>query len=166
MFKVREFECADLGSLVACYQMVFRGEPWNEEWEAEQVRSLINDPRRHWWVAVDVNNNVVGFAAGGVAKTHEWADELGADLRGIPEVEVGYQADIGVLVQYRESGVARALAKVRLEWFRNNGAQWIMLRSKPGAVTFGWFQRKGYEVCYSYPDGRVILAHSASNIQL
>lgn len=167
MLRIRELQPEDYGSFVRCYQQVFGGPPWNEQWSEEAVLEMV-DSKHQWWVALD-GGEVVAFAAGELTDALALGTDLGVDPSCLPVGKIGYQADIGVLCDYRGSGVARELAKVRHGWFGDRGADFLILRTKPTAGTFGWFTKKGYKIIFQYPNDtgqRLLIASPFADVDL
>ncbi|MDO8509742.1 MAG: GNAT family N-acetyltransferase [bacterium] len=161
--KIRELKAEYFAKTARCYALVFAGPPWNEACLTEDTMKLLSNPHMKWWVAVD-NDEVVGFCAGWTGNSIQLAEKLGAPV--LPLCNIGYQAELGVMTQYRNQGVARKMAQTRLNWFKKSNVRQLVIRSKPGAVTYDWNLRLGFSPAYVYPDGRVILTRSLEGLSL
>lgn len=143
-----------------------------EYWPAEQVEQDIlhevgsNDS---WcWLVVDLSR-LIGFCWGYTISVANLERKLGVSLAGLCErfkldlnSEVAYQDELGILHEYRGTGLGRGLVINRLNDFLTNGLQIGVMRTQaePPTVTYGWYLRKGYEVVARYPvgDNRVVMA--------
>jgi len=150
----------EMQDLIDCYQMVFGGPPWNETWEREDVLKLIKEHGMRWWVVVDGGVAVIGFIAGMIADKHHLGSKLGVPADALPDGDIALLADIGVFRSFREYGIGGRLAERWSNWCAH--APTKLLRCKPDAVTYPWFQRLGFQVIYEYPgdDQRVLMTKS------
>jgi len=157
---------AQVHALIACYQAVFAGPPWNEEWTFEQVQSdlahEITDDASCWlaWHAEDL----IGFCWGYPIDASMLKGKLDISLpSSCSKGKLAYQDDLGVLEGYRGQGIAKQLFKLRHEDFLAQGLTMGVVRTKllpDPSVTFLWFtKRLGYQEIARYPrgDGRIVL---------
>ena len=161
---VEELTLAQQRAAAVCYAEVFAGPPWNEVWSVAEVLKMFGDRHMKWWVAL-VENMAVGFCAGWVGESDRLAKKLACSDLGSVGV-LGYQADVGVLPQFRNHGIAKQMARKRLRWFKEMGVETLVIRTKPDAVTCDWNLRLGFLPAYQYPDGRVILSRPIAGLSL
>lgn len=142
---------------------------WPHKVVEEEILHQVND-KASCWIAM-TKQRVIGFTWGypmtpeALARKLE-RPEMVANLKkqfGDP-IEVAYQAELGVLTEFRGKKVARELVAKRLEDFQSQGLKVGVVRTKrnPPSVTYLWFIRDGYQPVAEYHDEgeRVILARS------
>lgn len=148
------------------------GLPVSEFWPAAQVRQDIEHeltPRASCWLALD-DGKVIGFCWGYPIALEDLERKLGTSisLRFLwkcghsPSSEVAYQDELGVLLPYRDHGVARQLVTLRQVDFARKQLSLNVVRTRedPPSVTYLWYTREGYREIGWYDDGRVVLAKS------
>ncbi|HLD21297.1 MAG TPA: GNAT family N-acetyltransferase [Patescibacteria group bacterium] len=150
--------------LVETYQAVFAGSPWFEQWSREQVLEDLQHeitPVSSCWLAMK-KEQVIGFCWGHPITIAELEKKLGIGT-GLPGDErVAYQAELGVLENFRGQGIARELfQRRRIDFLRQELVRGVV-RTKEGpppSVTYTWYLHDGYRVVARYPDGtgRVIM---------
>lgn len=179
--SIRPYDYRETGryteSLIECYQRVFAGPPWNEQWGRESVDIILETlGGASNFIACD-GDKAVGFAFGRLERATSLERELGIEFAAAIEERASfagdlakqlvfdpayvlYQADLGVLPEYQGQGLAKRLFWTR---YRANPQPYFVTRARQfpePSVTYLWYTEKlGYEVVARYPeeDGRVIL---------
>ena len=109
MIRYRDANELDIPVLVSLDKLLFPYSPWS----SGQYREEISSPTRHFIVALDDAQSIIGyagvFAPGGTA-----ADIL----------------TVGVIPEHRGQGIARALMALITEWAKMQGSNAMMLEVK------------------------------------
>jgi len=153
-----------LGSLICCYQGVFAGEPWNEDWPAATIeadlRRELAKPDASCWLAAE-GEAVIGFCWGYSLEVGQFDEHLGlvgvdAILCSLGLAKVAYFDEIGVATQWRGHGIAKRLFGLRRADFMRSGLETAVVRtmSNPPTVVYGWYGRDGYRIIAEYNDER------------
>ena len=124
MITYREANAFDLPVFVSLDKELFPYSPWS----SSQYKEEFSAPTRHFVVAVDEAQSIIGYA-GVFAPGHAEADIL----------------TVGVVPQHRGKGVAKALMALITEWAKGQGSIAMMLEVKidnPEAI--GLYESLGY----------------------
>ena len=109
MITYRSANAQDIPVMVSLDKQLFPYSPWS----TGQYREEISAPTRHFIVALDDAQNIIGyagvFAPGGTA-----ADIL----------------TVGVIPEHRGQGIAKALMTLLTEWSKTQGSNAMMLEVK------------------------------------
>ena len=152
--------------------------PLVDFWPKNQVLADLKNeitPEATCWLAMDAQR-LVGFSWGYSSAVAKLEKKLGitfaTDKKGGKGQVVAYLDEIGVISDYRDRKIAKALITQNFKDFAAQGLGYCVLRTRKSptpAKTFLWFTRKlGFRVltAYSENDGRVILGGSLSNLSL
>jgi ribosomal-protein-alanine N-acetyltransferase len=97
-------------------------------WSASQYKEEFSAPTRHFVVAVDDEQNIIGYA--------------GVFAPGAAEADV---LTVGVVPNHRGKGVARQLMELLTNWAHNQGSTAMMLEVKvDNAEAIGLYESLGY----------------------
>ena len=156
------------------------GETLVDFWPSSVVRNSIYEEitsEASCWLAVVSDAEVVGFCWGYPVAPAELEKKL--KLPGVKDgIEsnfgkidlVAYQDEIGVIKEYRNKNIAKAMFKKRLEDFLGAGVSVGIVRtmSSPPSAAFSWYEKLGYKVISEYndEDRRVILARSLKDLDI
>ena len=124
MTLYREANAFDLPVFVSLDKELFPYSPWS----ASQYKEEFSSPTRHFVVAVDEEQTIIGyagvFAAGGVE-----ADIL----------------TVGVVPEHRGKGIAKALMALITDWAKTQGSTAMMLEVKTDNLeAIGLYEALGY----------------------
>ncbi len=97
-------------------------------WSASQYKEEFSSPTRHFVVAVDDEQSIIGYA--------------GVFAPGAAEADV---LTVGVVPNHRGKGVARQLMELLTNWAHNQGSTAMMLEVKvDNAEAIGLYESLGY----------------------
>ncbi|MFY7824565.1 MAG: ribosomal protein S18-alanine N-acetyltransferase [Candidatus Planktophila sp.] len=109
MITYRQANAFDLAVFVSLDKELFPYSPWS----ASQYKEEFSSPTRHFVVAVDASQNIVGYA--------------GVFAPGGAEADV---LTVGVIPTHRGKGIAKALMAMITDWAREQGSIAMMLEVK------------------------------------
>lgn len=124
MITYRDANAFDLPVFVSLDKELFPYSPWS----ASQYKEEFSSPTRHFVVAVDEAQSIIGYA--------------GVFAPGQAEADI---LTVGVVPQHRGKGVAKALMALITEWAKGQGSIAMMLEVKidnPEAI--GLYESLGY----------------------
>lgn len=124
MITYRDANAFDLPVFVSLDKELFPYSPWS----ASQYKEEFSSPTRHFVVAVDEAQSIIGYA--------------GVFAPGQGEADI---LTVGVVPQHRGKGVAKALMALITEWAKGQGSIAMMLEVKidnPEAI--GLYESLGY----------------------
>jgi len=124
MITYRDANAFDLPVFVSLDKELFPYSPWS----ASQYKEEFSSPTRHFVVAVDEAESIIGYA--------------GVFAPGQAEADI---LTVGVVPQHRGKGVAKALMALITEWAKGQGSIAMMLEVKidnPEAI--GLYESLGY----------------------
>jgi len=124
MITYRDANAFDLPVFVSLDKELFPYSPWS----ASQYKEEFSSPTRHFVVAVDKAESIIGYA--------------GVFAPGQAEADI---LTVGVVPQHRGKGVAKALMALITEWAKGQGSIAMMLEVKidnPEAI--GLYESLGY----------------------
>jgi ribosomal-protein-alanine N-acetyltransferase len=124
MITYRVANAFDLPVFVSLDKELFPYSPWS----TSQYKEEFSSPTRHFVVAVDAEQNIVGYA--------------GVFAPGGAEADV---LTVGVIPSQRGKGVAKALMSLITDWAKEQGSIAMMLEVKvDNAEAIGLYQSLGY----------------------
>jgi len=124
MITYRVATAFDLPVFVSLDKELFPYSPWS----ASQYKEEFSAPTRHFVVAVDDEQNIIGYA--------------GVFAPGAAEADV---LTVGVVPNHRGKGVARQLMELLTNWAHNQGSTAMMLEVKvDNAEAIGLYESLGY----------------------
>ena len=124
MITYRVANSFDLPVFVSLDKELFPYSPWS----TSQYKEEFSSPTRHFVVAVDAEQNIVGYA--------------GVFAPGGAEADV---LTVGVVPAQRGKGVAKALMSLITDWAKEQGSIAMMLEVKvDNAEAIGLYQSLGY----------------------
>lgn len=124
MITYRVANAFDLPVFVSLDKELFPYSPWS----TSQYKEEFSSPTRHFVVAVDAEQNIVGYA--------------GVFAPGGAEADV---LTVGVIPSQRGKGVAKALMALITDWAKEQGSIAMMLEVKvDNAEAIGLYQSLGY----------------------
>ena len=124
MITYRVATAFDLPVFVSLDKELFPYSPWS----TSQYKEEFSSPTRHFVVAVDAEQNIVGYA--------------GVFAPGGAEADV---LTVGVVPAQRGKGVAKALMALITDWAKEQGSIAMMLEVKvDNAEAIGLYQSLGY----------------------
>ena len=124
MITYREANAFDLPVFVSLDKELFPYSPWS----SSQYKEEFSAPTRHFVVAVDEAQSIIGYA-GVFAPGHAEADIL----------------TVGVVPQHRGKGVAKALMALITDWAKAQGSTAMMLEVKiDNAEAIGLYESLRY----------------------
>ena len=124
MITYREANAFDLPVFVSLDKELFPYSPWS----ASQYKEEFSAPTRHFVVAVDESQDIIGYA--------------GVFAPGQAEADI---LTVGVVPEHRGKGIAKALMVLITEWAKAQGSIAMMLEVKidnPEAI--GLYESLGY----------------------
>ena len=124
MITYREANAFDLPVFVSLDKELFPYSPWS----ASQYREEFSAPTRHFVVAVDESQDIIGYA--------------GVFAPGQAEADI---LTVGVVPEHRGKGIAKALMALITDWAKAQGSIAMMLEVKidnPEAI--GLYETLGY----------------------
>ena len=124
MITYREANAFDLPVFVSLDKELFPYSPWS----ASQYKEEFSSPTRHFVVAVDQAQNIVGYA--------------GVFAPGAAEADI---LTVGVVPEQRGKGIAKALMALITEWAKAQGTTAMMLEVKvDNSEAIGLYESLGY----------------------
>lgn len=105
----RTANAQDIPVMVSLDKQLFPYSPWS----TGQYREEISAPTRHFIIALDDAQSVIGYA--------------GVFAPGVAAADI---LTVGVIPKYRGQGIARALMALITEWAKTQGADAMMLEVK------------------------------------
>jgi len=124
MITYRVATAFDLPVFVSLDKELFPYSPWS----ASQYKEEFSAPTRHFLVAVDDEQSIIGYA--------------GVFAPGAAEADV---LTVGVVPNHRGKGVARQLMELLTNWAHNQGSTAMMLEVKvDNAEAIGLYESLGY----------------------
>ena len=124
MITYRVANAFDLPVFASLDKELFPYSPWS----ASQYKEEFSSPTRHFVVAVDDEQSIIGYA--------------GVFAPGAAEADV---LTVGVVPNYRGQGIARQLMALLTNWAHNQGSTAMMLEVKVDNVeAIGLYESLGY----------------------
>ena len=124
MITYRVANAFDLPVFASLDKELFPYSPWS----ASQYKEEFSAPTRHFVVALDNEQNIIGYA--------------GVFAPGAAEADV---LTVGVVPNYRGQGIARQLMALLTDWAHNQGSTAMMLEVKVDNVeAIGLYESLGY----------------------
>lgn len=124
MTTYREANAFDLPVFVSLDKELFPYSPWS----ASQYKEEFSTPTRHFVVAVDEEQKILGYA--------------GVFAPGAVEADI---LTVGVVPEQRGKGIAKALMSLITDWATAQGSTAMMLEVKvDNAAAIGLYQSLGY----------------------
>jgi ribosomal-protein-alanine N-acetyltransferase len=124
MITYREANAFDLPVFVSLDKQLFPYSPWS----ASQYKEEFSSPTRHFVVAVDQAQSIVGYA--------------GVFAPGAAEADI---LTVGVMPDHRGKGIAKALMALITEWAKAQGTTAMMLEVKvDNSEAIGLYESLGY----------------------
>jgi len=124
MITYREATAFDLPVFVSLDKELFPYSPWS----ASQYKEEFSSPTRHFVVAVDEEQKIIGYA--------------GVFAPGAAEADI---LTVGVVPEQRGKGIATALMALITEWATAQGSTAMMLEVKvDNAEAIGLYESLGY----------------------
>jgi ribosomal-protein-alanine N-acetyltransferase len=124
MITYREANAFDLPVFVSLDKELFPYSPWS----SSQYKEEFSSPTRHFVVALDEQQNIIGYA--------------GVFAPGAVEADI---LTIGVVPEHRGRGVARALMALISHWAKTKGSTAMMLEVKvDNTEAIGLYESLGY----------------------
>jgi [ribosomal protein S18]-alanine N-acetyltransferase len=109
MITYRQANAFDLPVFVSLDKDLFPYSPWS----ASQYKEEFSSPTRHFVVAIDIEQNIIGYA--------------GVFAPGGVEADV---LTVGVVPAHRGKGIAKALMTMITDWAKEQGSIALMLEVK------------------------------------
>ena len=124
MITYRKANAFDLPVFVSLDKDLFPYSPWS----ASQYKEEFSSPTRHFVVALDVTENIIGYA--------------GVFAPGAAEADI---LTVGVVPAHRGKGIAKALMALITDWAKNQGSTAMMLEVKVDNLeAIGLYESLGY----------------------
>jgi ribosomal-protein-alanine N-acetyltransferase len=124
MIAYREANAFDLPVFVSLDMELFPYSPWS----ASQYKEEFSSPTRHFVVAVDADQNIIGYA--------------GVFAPGAAEADI---LTVGVVPEHRGKGIAKALMALITNWAIEQGTTAMMLEVKTDNLqAIGLYESLGY----------------------
>lgn len=124
MITYREANAFDLPVFVSLDKELFPYSPWS----ASQYKEEFSSPTRHFVVALDEEQSIIGYA--------------GVFAPGAAEADV---LTVGVVSSHRGKGIAKALMVLITDWANAQGSTAMMLEVKTdNADAIGLYESLGY----------------------
>jgi ribosomal-protein-alanine N-acetyltransferase len=124
MITYREANAFDLPVFVSLDKELFPYSPWS----ASQYKEEFSSPTRHFVVAVDVAQSIIGYA--------------GVFAPGQAEADI---LTVGVVPEHRGKGIAKALIALITHWANVQGSTAMMLEVKTDNLeAIGLYESLGY----------------------
>jgi ribosomal-protein-alanine N-acetyltransferase len=124
MITYREANAFDLPIFVSLDKDLFPYSPWS----ASQYKEEFSSPTRHFVVALDEQQNIIGYA--------------GVFAPGAAEADI---LTVGVVPNHRGQGIAKALMALLTDWANAQGSTAMMLEVKSdNHEAIGLYESLGY----------------------
>jgi len=124
MITYREANAFDLPIFVSLDKDLFPYSPWS----ASQYKEEFSSPTRHFVVALDEQQNIIGYA--------------GVFAPGAAEADI---LTVGVVPNHRGQGIAKALMALLTDWANAQGSTAMMLEVKTdNHEAIGLYESLGY----------------------
>jgi ribosomal-protein-alanine N-acetyltransferase len=124
MITYRLANAFDLPVFVSLDKELFPYSPWS----ASQYKEEFSSPTRHFVVAVDADQNIIGYA--------------GVFAPGAAEADI---LTLGVVPEHRGKGIAKALMALITNWAKEQGTTAMMLEVKTDNLeAIGLYESLGY----------------------
>ena len=124
MITYRLANAFDLPVFVSLDKELFPYSPWS----ASQYKEEFSSPTRHFVVAVDADQNIIGYA--------------GVFAPGAAEADI---LTVGVVPDHRGKGIAKALMALITNWAKEQGTTAMMLEVKTDNLqAIGLYESLGY----------------------
>jgi ribosomal-protein-alanine N-acetyltransferase len=124
MITYRLANAFDLPVFVSLDKELFPYSPWS----ASQYKEEFSSPTRHFVVAVDADQNIIGYA--------------GVFAPGATEADI---LTVGVVPEHRGKGIAKALMALITNWAKEQGTTAMMLEVKTDNLqAIGLYESLGY----------------------
>jgi ribosomal-protein-alanine N-acetyltransferase len=124
MIVYREANAFDLPVFVSLDKELFPYSPWS----SAQYKEEFSSPTRHFVVALDDQQSIVGY--------------VGVFAPGAAEADV---LTVGVVPEHRGQGIAKALMALITDWAKTQGSTAMMLEVKTdNSDAIGLYQSLGY----------------------
>ncbi len=124
MIVYRSATAFDLPVFVSLDKELFPYSPWS----ASQYKEEFSSPTRHFVVALDVQQNIIGYA--------------GVFAPGAAEADI---LTVGVVPDHRGQGIAKALMSLITDWAHAQGSTAMMLEVKfDNSDAIGLYESLGY----------------------
>ena len=124
MITYRQANAFDLPVFASLDKELFPYSPWS----ASQYKEEFSSPTRHFFVAIDAEQNIIGYA--------------GVFAPGEAEADV---LTVGVIPTHRGKGIAKALMAMITNWAKEQGSIAMMLEVKvDNSNAIGLYESLGY----------------------
>jgi ribosomal-protein-alanine N-acetyltransferase len=124
MITYRQANAFDLAVFASLDKELFPYSPWS----ASQYKEEFSSPTRHFFVAIDAEQNIIGYA--------------GVFAPGEAEADV---LTVGVIPTHRGKGIAKALMAMITNWAKEQGSIAMMLEVKvDNSNAIGLYESLGY----------------------
>ena len=124
MITYRLANAFDLPVFVSLDKELFPYSPWS----ASQFKEELSSPTRHFVVAEDVDQKIIGYA--------------GVFAPGAAEADI---LTVGVVPEHRGKGIAKALMALITDWAKDQGSTAMMLEVKTdNREAIGLYESLGY----------------------
>jgi ribosomal-protein-alanine N-acetyltransferase len=124
MITYREANAFDLPVFVSLDRELFPYSPWS----ASQYKEEFSSPTRHFVVAVDQEQTIIGYA--------------GVFAPGAADADI---LTVGVVLEHRGQGIAKALMALITDWAMSEGSTAMMLEVKTDNLeAIGLYESLGY----------------------
>jgi len=124
MITYRLANAFDLAIFVSLDKELFPYSPWS----SSQYKEEFSSPTRHFVVAVDADQNIIGYA--------------GVFAPGAAEADI---LTVGVVPEHRGKGIAKALMALITNWAKEQGTTAMMLEVKTDNLeAIGLYESLGY----------------------
>ena len=124
MITYREANVFDLPVFVSLDKELFPYSPWSPS----QYKEEFSSPTRHFVVALDADQNIIGYA--------------GVFAPGAAEADI---LTVGVVPEHRGKGIAKALMALITDWAKDQGSTAMMLEVKTdNREAIGLYEALGY----------------------
>ncbi len=124
MITYRDAHAFDLPIFVSLDKELFPYSPWT----AGQYKEELSSPTRHFVVAIDEANSIIGYA--------------GVFAPGATEADI---LTVGVIPEHRGKGIAKVLMALITDWAIAQGSTAMMLEVKTGNDdAIGMYESLGY----------------------
>ena len=124
MITYRQANAFDLAVFASLDKELFPYSPWS----ASQYKEEFSSPTRHFFVAIDAEQNIIGYA--------------GVFAPGEAEADV---LTVGVIPTHRGKGIAKALMAMITNWAKEQGSIAMMLEVKvDNSDAIGLYESLGY----------------------